>query len=399
MIHWTLFYRKLIAGVGTIIVATLCLTLVFFIMSAGDPSSLLFSIGVIAYVSAGIVFYGFPVSVLAEVLLPDNISHRWSYALLIHIGFVLIPLIIWKMIEPGYETLSYLIIITPVAFLYWLLDKALIRWKPGFKMKETKLSRILYGIPCGFVLLFSLIWANEALNDALIPLARYEIPEGHSGWVYVFYEMEDEPKLEEDGNYRVINLNKEGFTKTSTVYKGSAISENEYFYVDEKGEKTKIPESQIPFGSVSGFSEFYGAKEVHYEAIEMFFIGTKEEYEKSEEPNYSKFIPKPDPDREKYRFILPEGFTGWVKIEKDPDVQITERTFEVDQEGIVFVRYDISSIEPAYDQFYYQDGEDLMQIEEDHVSELYQFPDLKVFYIGPQEDFEPFKYEEYISKQ
>ncbi len=397
MIHFLLFYRKLIAGAGTIIVATLCFTLVFFIMSAGDPSSLLLSIAVIAYVSAGIVFYGLPVSVLAEVLLPNKIRHRWVYTLSIHIGFILIPLIIWKMIEPGYVILSYLIIITPVAFLYFLLDMALIWWRPGFKMKVTKLSRILYGFPCGILLLFSLIWANEALNDAYIPLARHQIPEGYRGWVYVFYEWEGQPELKEDGGYRVINFNKEGVAKTSTTYKGSSISENEYLYVDKNDEKTKIPESQIHFGPVSGFSEFYGDKEVHYEAIDMFFIGTKEEYEKSEEPNYSQFIP--DPDREKYRFILPKGFTGWVKIEKEPDVQITDRTYIVDQEGIVFVQHDISSLEPTYDQFYYRNGEDLTQIEEENVSELYQFPDLKVFYVGPQEDFEPFKYEEYINKK
>ncbi|MCF6411200.1 hypothetical protein [Pseudalkalibacillus salsuginis] len=45
-----------------------------------------------------------------------------------------------------------------------------------------------------------------------------------------------------------------------------------------------------------------------------------------------------------------------MKIEKEPDGQITDRTYIVDQEGIVFHQHDISSLEPTYEQFYYGIG-------------------------------------------
>lgn len=94
------------------------------------------------------------------------------------------------------------------------------------------------------VALFSLsILAGCTFDDATNDI--YLIPEGFEGYVYAFYNVKNAPKVKKEGDYEVHNINKDGYFVTSTPDMDYGTVTDKYFYVDTKGQRTKIDEECI----------------------------------------------------------------------------------------------------------------------------------------------------------
>ncbi|MGM7700332.1 DUF6843 domain-containing protein [Pseudalkalibacillus sp. Hm43] len=249
-------WRKILAGLFTGIVVTL-----IFVAEGlfnGDVSVLMVGLIVLFFVLLTIGLYGVPVSILAEVILPEKVKYRWLYALLIHVGFVIVPLLIFKMIEPRTHILYILLLVSTIAAVFWGMDELLKRWMPFLNRVPDRKTKMISGIVSSILILSSLGWFGFSDQIGFVsgnpPLTKYYVPEDHKGWLYVFYDRPGKPALEKEGDFRVIQFNEKGVAWTSTEFEGASLLDNEYFFVSESGEKKTIPKERIHFGPISGFS-------------------------------------------------------------------------------------------------------------------------------------------------
>lgn len=80
---------------------------------------------------------------------------------------------------------------------------------------------------------------TSATNDI------YLIPQNYEGNVYAFYNVEGAPEIQKEGDYQVYTINEEGYFATSTPDMSYGFVTDQYYYVDEKGGRTKINEECV----------------------------------------------------------------------------------------------------------------------------------------------------------
>ncbi|TMU87089.1 hypothetical protein FGG79_02820 [Bacillus sp. BHET2] len=71
----------------------------------------------------------------------------------------------------------------------------------------------------------------------------YLIPEGYTGDVYAFYHIKGAPKVKMEGDYVIHPINDNGYFVTSTEEMNTGLVTDQYFYVDEEGNRTRIDET------------------------------------------------------------------------------------------------------------------------------------------------------------
>ncbi|WLD94232.1 hypothetical protein [Alkalihalobacillus sp. AL-G] len=390
-------WRKFLSALATSIMTT-----AFFVIAGiiGDGYEAI-SWGLIyfVFVTIAIVIYGLPVSIVADIVIPNTARFSWFYSILIHVGFVIIPLGIMNLIVPRAEVLNYLALITPIAFLFALIDTILKRRNESWRFERKIKSIFGYGAGATLLIIGCLVWFFQGTIDQQPPLTHYYIPEGHKGWVYIFYGDPEHTPLEATEDKRIIRVNEKGVAKTSSLLNGGSLKDKKYFYIMEKGLKEKIPADQVHFVGVSDYS-YTGAEVSVYYDIEKIFIGTDTEFLNRIQPNVVPLIELPDPDRDPRKIYIPNGYTGWVKVRTGDKAGIIAGTsVQIDQDGNGTVPFHDISFSSHYDHFFYKSSKELTRIPEEKLSEIYYYPELIVFYVGPKEDFqqhEPFDYAEYL---
>ncbi|MGM7700333.1 hypothetical protein ACSVDE_01340 [Pseudalkalibacillus sp. Hm43] len=124
------------------------------------------------------------------------------------------------------------------------------------------------------------------------------------------------------------------------------------------------------------------------------------EFNQNRDPDYTKFIPKPDPARADYDILIPVGYTGWVKIHTSSESnELPERSIKVKENGEAVFPYEGITLLTEYDHFYYISNTEKKKIPKEHISEIYNFPELIVFHVGPRKPEEPFPYHEYLKEK
>lgn len=125
------------------------------------------------------------------------------------------------------------------------------------------------------VILLELLLVAWSSEDQLRYPNVYMIPKGYVGWVQIHYNVPDAPLLPRNNeNAFLYHIDKQGRLSTSkkdTEF-GSAL--DQYYYVDDQGNKELLDLEKHIHGDVYGSSEWKG-REINFE---RFFIGTEEEY-------------------------------------------------------------------------------------------------------------------------
>lgn len=88
--------------------------------------------------------------------------------------------------------------------------------------------------------------------------SQYLIPEGHEGTIVVFYDVANQPPLEKENGFSIVpvgieslptlmrtDIERYGVYRTSTKDQVHHVSENQYFYVDEEGNRVLIEDECI----------------------------------------------------------------------------------------------------------------------------------------------------------
>ncbi len=126
----------------------------------------------------------------------------------------------------------------------------------------------------------------------------YLIPNGFEGSILVLYDVPDQPPLKKEGNYTVIPIKREnlegleatniqqyGIYLTSTEDLKYGTVNNQYYYIDEKGNRTAIDEQCTHLMGNGSFTGGSG-KEIKYQSIqitkgdcgETFYLNGKDDY-------------------------------------------------------------------------------------------------------------------------
>lgn len=85
------------------------------------------------------------------------------------------------------------------------------------------------------MMMLTLAGCNKTTDDI------YLIPEGYEGYIYVFFNVKGAPPLTQEGKFDVYPINEEGYFATSTPDMDYGTVTDKYYYVNKRGEKTKIP--------------------------------------------------------------------------------------------------------------------------------------------------------------
>lgn len=145
-------------------------------------------------------------------------------------------------------------------------------------MKKTMwISLIIFGgLLLGIVVLVIVVAIRQGVGRPI----RYELPPGYRGWVLIEYENPSCPSLVTKGMYLVISIPSSGRACTSSpVPKGWRYSRYEYLAAD--GQRTTIPSGgQGKDNQIWASSHAFAQETVRFPR-DRFFVGTKEELEKS----------------------------------------------------------------------------------------------------------------------
>jgi hypothetical protein len=137
------------------------------------------------------------------------------------------------------------------------------------------------------------------------PIAHL-IPEGTKGWCYILWDDPNASPLIETKNERILHFSEKGIARTSYSPDGGYYVG--YYYVDQNGKRTEIPDITDfnPDPKASILTYIAGSYWVHlenglmYPAVAQFFLGTREEIKE-------EF--KRDPESDSY----PEEVLDFVK--------------------------------------------------------------------------------------
>jgi len=95
----------------------------------------------------------------------------------------------------------------------------------------------------------------------------YLIPQGYEGIIRVTYNVKEAPLLEREGKYDVIPVDSNGKYETSNPMYDYGEVIDQYFYVDEKGNRTAIDPTCVNIRGTGGTS--VGEVETHHTEIEV----------------------------------------------------------------------------------------------------------------------------------
>lgn len=95
----------------------------------------------------------------------------------------------------------------------------------------------------------------------------YLIPDRYEGIVKVIYNVKDAPPLAREGKYDVIPVDRSGVYRTSNPMYDYGKVIDQYYYVDDKGNRTKIDPSCVHVRGTGG--EQSAGIDIHFTEIEV----------------------------------------------------------------------------------------------------------------------------------
>lgn len=123
----------------------------------------------------------------------------------------------------------------------------------------TRILRIV------LIALILLAGCSSAYNRGTYDL--YLIPENYEGIIRVTYNVKDAPPLEREGEYDVIPVDSSGTARTSNPMYDSGEVIDHYFYVDVRGNRTRIDPSCVNVRGTGGTQS--ANEETHFTEIEV----------------------------------------------------------------------------------------------------------------------------------
>lgn len=159
-------------------------------------------------------------------------------------------------------------------------------------MKNRELGSV--AVPLAFVLMLALtlvafMWRSGATNG--VAQSKYLVPQGYTGWVHVYFDIEGAPVAERQGDAFIYRVPAHGRLLTSTPHDAGDRSDMRFFYYDGQNEtgidgrdggsdliqavhsSSKGTFTSVPTGEHTATLE--PARQTHYDE---FFVGTKEQY-------------------------------------------------------------------------------------------------------------------------
>ncbi|MFC0190169.1 DUF6843 domain-containing protein [Fictibacillus aquaticus] len=243
MSNWPAIVRKMLAA----FFSTSAISAYFFIWELADKSSggfFGFFLIVAFYAGVGNYFYGIPVSFLSDFLTKKAGDYRFAAAGFVHI-FPALLIFVWT------RDLTFFAVIC--ALVFFLADEWMKKKKDSITNQKKK---IVFINAAAVIAVFSLLlFTAWKLNELQVFEEKthqsYVIPAGYTGKVYAVHNVKrgSDPKTV-DG-YKVVEINDLGYG-TTTYSLPAGIIEDKYYYVDNKGNKTRIDEKCISIGGTEG---------------------------------------------------------------------------------------------------------------------------------------------------
>ncbi|MGG4048757.1 MULTISPECIES: DUF6843 domain-containing protein [Paenibacillus] len=113
------------------------------------------------------------------------------------------------------------------------------------------------------------------------------IPEGYVGWVQIIYSQPDGEKFEKRGGKNIIHISNNGIYEASALEPEYGTATDEYYYVDDNGNRKKIDMEELIHNHTIGEGSFHDNNSSKlYPKVEKFFVGTEEEAKKVPVPEY-----------------------------------------------------------------------------------------------------------------
>jgi hypothetical protein len=254
------------------IYTSLILSTFLMIISVLDGGIMLFPF-VLMYSLAGNLAYGIPVSLLSDWLTRKIGKGRIFAAGFIHTFFGAIT----YFVIDGFAWFAVI-----CAVIFFCVDEWLKRKNTPGPDRENKrfYLKLVSVVSVVVIVMLAVNWVSGNDQGEIIK-NRYLIPEGYEGTIVVFYGMSDQPSLEKDGEFSVIpveieslptlmrtDIEKYGIYQTSKKEMGYNINQNQYFYIDDDGNRTSIEDYCIHH-SVSGGMTRSEGRDISYDAFQV----------------------------------------------------------------------------------------------------------------------------------
>ncbi|WP_044338626.1 DUF6843 domain-containing protein [Rossellomorea aquimaris] len=254
------------------IYTSLILSTFLMIVSILDGGIMLFPF-VLMYSLAGNLAYGIPVSLLSDWLTKRLLKGRMVVAGFIHAFFGAIT----YFVIDGFAWFAVI-----CAIIFFFVDEWLKRKNTPGPDRENKrfyltLASVVFVVA---IVMLAVNWISGKDQGEMIK-NRYLIPEGYEGTIVVFYSMQDQPAIKKEGAFSVIpvkieslptlmrtDIEKYGIYQTSTKEMGFNINQNQYFYVDDDGNRTSIEDYCIHHSMGGGMTSSDG-RDISYEAFQV----------------------------------------------------------------------------------------------------------------------------------
>ncbi len=149
------------------------------------------------------------------------------------------PIPPYSIIGGSIYALIYLSPILVVLFLTTSIAFVLLRKKDFFSLRWRRVISFFIGAGVTSLLLFVFAYLSQPEETNHL----YLIPEGYTGDVYVFYHIKGAPKVKMEGDYVIHPINDNGYFVTSTEEMNTGLVTDQYFYVDDEGNRTRIDET------------------------------------------------------------------------------------------------------------------------------------------------------------
>ena len=120
---------------------------------------------------------------------------------------------------------------------------------------------------------------------------RYLIPQGHTGWVLIEYEVKGTPPAGSENGFNLFKVPRSGRLQTSSPRMQAGWAKDEYYYVDSKGQRQPLKSTgwgkggMIWGGATSGgvitVGDSKGTRKIQTPPTQTFFIGTEKQFNKA----------------------------------------------------------------------------------------------------------------------
>ncbi|MFB1082694.1 DUF6843 domain-containing protein [Jeotgalibacillus sp. JSM ZJ347] len=119
--------------------------------------------------------------------------------------------------------------------------------------RKMKLRSMMAGVLSPVLIVSTIVGVIVWYEGKNVTNRLFLLPEGYTGDVYIVYNVKGAPELEEENGYSVIPINEEGYYVTSTPDMDYGTVTDQYFYVDQAGNRTAIDDHCVSIFGTGGY--------------------------------------------------------------------------------------------------------------------------------------------------